>query len=187
METIKGNSIDQKLILVRNIKYIESIFINHQTIISTQGFFGNSNIRILFSNLLIKDIIFKREGEIIYAKHQLPNVVEVRESTFENISSGRVIVETFSTAVKELKTSILFKDCNFSNINSSGKSFFHSTSLPIVEIRNTIFSNFTFIHQRSRIFTVEDKSTISVYDSIFQKNSALTSSLFKIESESILV
>jgi len=181
MESIQGNPILQKLISVRNISYTDSTFRNVQTLFLTKGFFGNSNIRVIFSELLIKNIIFESEGQIILSKHQLPSAVEFILSTFENITSGKVIVETLSTNIKEYQTRILFKDCIFQNINSPRSSFFNSGSQSIVEIRNTSFSNFTLDNQRPGIFTMVDKSSVSIYDSVIQRNSA---SLFRIESES---
>lgn len=184
VESIQGSPTVQQIISVRNINYIESTFLNYQTIFSTKGFFENSNIRVVFSDLLVRDIIFEREGEIIDIQHQLPSAVEFTQSIFENITGGRVIVKTFTTAQTNYKTRVLFQDCKFDKIYSPLNSFFHSESQPIVEIRNSTFSNFTLTNQRAGIFTIIDKSIVSIYDSVFQKNAALFSTLFRIESES---
>ena len=186
INSISGLPTVLKFMDISNIEYFSCSFPSFRALFTTLGIFGDINLELKFTNLTFKDIIFEKGGEIIHIQHLLPSPVQILASTFENITAGRIKVNTFRRNISGIKTRTLFKDWKFLLINSPINSFISTESESIVEVMTSNFSKFSSINQISGIFNSLTNSIVSISDSLFNENSAHIASLFKVESNSLL-
>lgn len=186
IDSVSGNPIAKKVLKVENIKYQDISINNQRALISTNGIVSEFNFTIEFSNIEFSAIQYVTSGNLMYFGHQFPNTVTITNSTVYNITSGRIEVKTYNTNNVNLRTKVQFFNTTFSNIYSPLRSFISTSKGGYLGIQNCTFTYLSSTNFAFGILNSESYSEVVISESVLKNNSAVTSSLFLIESDSVV-
>ena len=107
---------------------------------------------ITFKNFTFTNIDFQFGGNLIKYSHLLKNSFELTDSSFSNITGGRINIESFTADTDGLTTKVLMTNIHVDNINSEYGSFIVLKTGADVNILNSSFTNIDSYEQGSIIF-----------------------------------
>ena len=133
----------------------------------------------------MENLVFRTTGQIINMNHQLVNAVIIKDSHFQNISSGSFQMSAFSSgSSSNLKNKAIVKNITVKEIENPQRSFIVLSSNSILNLKSSTIFGVSSTNDISGVISAAINSEIDIYDTEFINNSAVTASLFKIESES---
>ncbi|CAI2380707.1 unnamed protein product [Moneuplotes crassus] len=169
-----------------NLSIKDAYLIQQRPMISTEGFISSSDFHVIFDNLTVSNITFRRIGEIFNFKHYLANPVVIKNSVFEDLSSASFYTEAIIYPDLSLSTRVIVDNCEFKRINNPQRSFIESKANGYFEILSCNFSEISSTNDFSGIASLAGDSQCIFINDIFTNNSAISSTLFKIGETSKL-
>ncbi|CAI2377304.1 unnamed protein product [Moneuplotes crassus] len=183
--TIKSEA-EHKGFKASNIAIRDTHFKGPRAIISTDGFEAFEDIQVVFSSLIVTNVSFVSYGRIMEFNHRLEDSVVVKDSIFQDISSASIYIESNAETDSRVKTKLKIQNCTFGNIQNTIKPLVEVITNGNVEVISSNFSEITSIGERFGIINLKDSSVGLFVQCIFAANSAMTSSIFIVESKSTL-
>ena len=101
---IMGSSTEMKNLSLTNLEFKDSLILSSRSLISFEGLTSSTSFNIIIDEILFHNIVFKTSGNLINFMHQLPSFITIKNSSFRNISSGLINVETYNTNNNDLVT-----------------------------------------------------------------------------------
>ena len=109
INSLSGETNDTKKLDVSNVTIKDTHFTSNRNLITTQGIETSSDFTINFSHLNFTGISFENKGQILNFNHFLNSAVTVTDSTFTNIESASVRVESSSDHTLGFVTRVHFE------------------------------------------------------------------------------
>jgi hypothetical protein len=153
-------------------------------LIDTEGLAYSSDIDFEFSNLTFDNIKFATSGNLLKLDHHFSSELIVRDSSFTNLDSARILIGTSSSQLE--KTRVKFINNKFNSFYSESSSLISIYNQAIVELQNCSFTNLHTLSFGAAITAGASKANVIVSDSKFTNNSAAEGSVFNINSESTI-
>ena len=173
-------------ILFQNIQATSTTFSTSRNLIDTSSVISTENIAITFLNLAFNNLNFLIKGNILLFKHQLKNPVVVANSTFTNLVSALITIDSYGNKNTTLNTKTQFSNWNFNFINSKYNSLLNVQNNAIVEVSYSNFTNISTYEEAAVLYAGFEKTSTSFSMWLFLNNSAVEGTIFVIESESVV-
>ena len=129
---------------------------------------------VVFDNLTFADIQFELGGNLIKYSHLLPNSFQMINSSFRNITGGRINVESYTADTDVFTTKVLMTNIHADNINSEYGSFIVLKVGADLTIIDSEFTNMNSYEQGSAIFTGTELTTAVIQNTLFENNTAIS-------------
>lgn len=120
-------------------------FKGSRPIISTKGFEATGDVQLVYSNLKIVNVSFPVSGQIMEFSHFLKRPVILKDSIFQNITSGSILMRAKSNKNSALRTSLKIENCAFNKITNTVKPFFDFSTSAHLEVVSSNFTQVTSI------------------------------------------
>ncbi|CAI2378783.1 unnamed protein product [Moneuplotes crassus] len=177
---------ESKVLSISNLDISSTNFQRSRSIISTEGFEVDGDIQLTFQNFTVRNISFVTSGQILQLSHRLLNPIMVKDSLFENISSGTISMQILDDSDSKPKSKLRMENCTFRGILNTIKPFIDFSKNGHFEITKSNFSEITSVSESFGIVYLSGNSFGSFAHCVFTNNSALSSTVFKVESKSML-
>ncbi|CAI2361155.1 unnamed protein product [Moneuplotes crassus] len=184
IESIFEFTDELRSLFISNFSFTDSTFPTIRTLITTDIFAGHTNLEVSMDSMKFENLNFASGGTLLSLYHQLPNTLNITNSSFKNIWSGNIYIGGSANPEKQ-RTQVLFKECQFEDILVPNNILFEITQTSIVEIQYNLFNNITCLEVLSGIFLMRSKSQLSISDTIFSSNSGIDSVLFSIDDSKL--
>jgi len=186
VDEVAGEPDELYTLNILNIKYTDIDLSFSKTLILFEKLYTEANIEFILTGVNFTNINYtSSSGDLIRVGNQMKNPIKFKNIKFSNISSGRINLETFNTELS-LETKVLFENIEFSDIYSPATPSFSVSKSSSVTIINGTFSKVTSTNDASGIFNLETGAKLNISDSVFNENSAITSSIFKVNADWVL-
>ena len=139
---------------------------------------------IIFQNFTFINIDFMLGGNLIKYSQLLSNSFELTNSSFSNITGGRINIESFTADTNGLTTKVLMTNIDADNINSEYGSFIELQTGADVNIVNSRFTNIDSYEKGSVIFASFELTNTVIQNSVFENNTSINGGAIYIEQQS---
>ena len=139
---------------------------------------------IFFENLTFTNIEFMLGGNLIKYSHLLTNSFELINSSFSNITGGRINIESFTADTDGLTTKVLMSNIDADNINSEYGSFIVLKTGADLTIVDSEFTNMNSYEQGSVIFAGTELTITLIQNTVFENNTAISGGVIYVEQRS---
>jgi hypothetical protein len=123
---------------------------------------------------------------LIQFQHQIKNAIVIKDSMIMNITGGTIYIESLNKNNVEIPTKVKFENITVADVNSKFSSFLLLQQGAILEIHDSKFLNNFWYESGSIIFAGYQYTNTSIFNTIFENNTAVNGGVFNIESQSIL-
>ena len=176
-----------KNIIIQNINYLNSNIQASRSLIDTSNIKSNESVSFAFINIIFSNVSFVTIGNLFLLKHHIPVSISIINSSFTNLTSSVITVDSLGSENISLNTKISFDNWTFSNINTKFGSMINTENNAVVTIKNSKFTNIFTYEEAAILYAGFQKTSVSFTNCIFQNNSAVQGTLFVIQSESVVV
>ena len=173
-------------VLVENINYLDSEISTSINLIDTENIFTNGIVNIIFNRLNFRMIRFINNGNLFSLKHNMPQSILISNSTFINLTSTLITVDSSGSNNVALITNSIFRNWIFDQINDEYSSLINVNNKAVLEITDSSFSNIYTYEEGAVLYAGFEKTNVSLSNWIFQNISAVQGTIFLIESESLV-
>ena len=139
---------------------------------------------IMFQNFTFTNIDFMLGGNLIKYSQLLSNSFELTNSSFSNITGGRINIESFTADTDELTTKVLMTNIHADNINSEYGSFIVLKTGANLKIADSEFTNMNSYEKGSIIFAGTEFTITVIQDTVFENNTAINGGVIYVEQRS---
>ena len=139
---------------------------------------------ISFENLTFTNIDFELGGNLIKYSHLLTNSFQLSNSSFSNITGGRINIESFTADTDGLTTKVLMSNIDADNINSEYGSFIVLNTGADLTIVDSQFTNMNSYEQGSVIFSGYELTNTVIQNTVFENNTAISGGAIYVEQRS---
>ena len=159
-------------------------FINkYYSIINLKSIEIDSTLQLQISNILMSDITFIRDGNLILFQQQTKVPMIVTNSIFQNVYGGGIQFKAYNKNNLTLTTNIIFVNMTATNCNSNTQSFMTATTGSVISVYNSSFVN-NCNYMNGAVASAEALSaSISFYNSVFQNNTAVKGAVFNVDNQ----
>ena len=182
---INPTSAVQKL-LVENITYSNSIIDEAIDLFNTHNIISTATVNVVFNNFVFSEVSFTNKGNIFNFKHILPSPIMTSNSSFTNLTSSIIYIDSSGSGSTGLVTKTNFVNCIFNNINGKYSSLINTKNKAILEFTNSTFTNIYTYEEGAVLYAGFEKTLVIFTNWMFQNNSAVQGTIFVIESESFV-
>ena len=119
-------------------------------------------------------------------EHQLSNQLVIENSSFSNITSGIIYIESANKQMLSIPTGVKFVNSTFTLINSQYGSLISINEGGQLVITGCTFSQITCLEEGSVIYAGFQRTTTSIYSSTFVNNTSVQGGVFIVDSESVI-
>ena len=184
MRNIINTNITNSIALpISNIGYINSTFEYSDSIINLKSIEIDSTLQLQISNILMSDITFIRDGNLILFQQQTKVPMIVTNSIFQNVYGGGIQFKAYNKNNLTLTTNIIFVNMTATNCNSNTQSFMTATTGSVISVYNSSFVN-NCNYMNGAVASAEALSaSISFYNSVFQNNTAVKGAVFNVDNQ----
>ena len=119
-------------------------------------------------------------------EHQLSNQLVIENSSFSNITSGIIYIESANKQMLSIPTGVKFVNSTFTLINSQYGSLISINEGGQLIITGCTFSQITWLEEGSVIYAGFQRTTTSIYSSTFVNNTSVQGGVFIVDSESVI-
>ena len=152
--------------------------------ITVDSLHSNNEITVVFDNLTFTNIDFELGGNLIKFSHLLLNSFQLTDSSFSNITGGRIHIESYTADIGELTTKVLMVNIHADTINSEYGSFIILKTGADLTIVDSEFTNMNSYEQGSVIFAGTELTTTIIQNTVFENNTAVTGGVIYVEQRS---
>ena len=184
--TLTNSPPAQRNILFQNIQVSNTNYTTSRSLIDTSNVVSTQNVAITFIGVTFSSISFAVQGQLLQLKHQLASPVVVVNSTFTNLVSSIVNINSYGSKNASLNTKAQFSNWHFDTINSKYSSFIKTQNNAIAELGYSNFINIRTYEQAAVLYAGFEKTSVSFSHCMFANNSAVQGTVFVIESESVV-
>ena len=184
--TLTNSPPAQRNILFQNIQVSNTNYTTSRSLIDTSNVVSMQNVAITFIGLTFSSISFAVQGQLLQLKHQLASPVVVVNSTFTNLVSSIVNIDSYGSKNASLNTKAQFSNWHFDIINSKYSSLIKTQSNAMAEFGYSNFTNIRTYEQAAVLYAGFEKTSVSFSHCMFANNSAVQGTVFVIESESVV-
>ena len=177
---------DAKLFLISNITYKDSTFASPKSIINTAGIELDANVEFILQDLKFSNIEYLTKGNLLQLMHQLSSQVLISNSSFSNMTAGKLLVESSNKQNANLQTRVRIQNTVFDSLMEKYNSFVNINEGGNLEIHNCTFSNIMSYEEGAVLYAGSRSTQTVITDSTFFNNSASIASVFYIESQSVV-
>lgn len=142
---------------------------------------------IHLSNVNFLDLTFIRVGDLMKIQHQTNEQMEIDGLTIQNVTFGRIAVESYDLINTDVHTKLLMKNVNAKGNNANLASLIKANKGAIVQIENSTFAQNMNLMTGAVISAGYQNALITIYDSEFINNTALEGAVFTSESKSGII
>ena len=174
-------------IMIQNMSFANSSFKSPKSLIDISNLENNVYLNIVLSFLRFDNISYTSKGNLLLLRQQIPIPLVVINSTFTNLISAGITIESSNKLNTVLTTNVIFQNNIFNGINDQTNSVIMVNEGGVVTINNWSFYNIFSYENGAVIYAGFQKSITTIYNSIFQNNTAVSGALFYIESQSKIV
>lgn len=123
---------------------------------------------------------------MILFQQQLLKQLLIKNSSFTDIESGVIFVEAANKQSLEYETKVAFEDVIFDSIAFKYGSLILNNEGGNIEIYNSQFSNIYCFEEGAVIFAGYQRTSTSIYSSVFTNCTSIQGGVFNVDSESII-
>ena len=184
--SISNSPPDTRLLLIKNVEYLNWNFLSKYDLIVFGGIVTSENFQIQLSNISFQNMSFYFGGNLIYFESQMVNQIVMSDSYATNVTGGSILIEAFNKNNLVLPASVRLINFTTNEINALYSSFILINEGGYLDILNSNFQNVMSYESGSVISAGYQKSTTNIYNSTFKYNSAINAGVFSIQSESVV-
>ena len=173
-------------ILIENITFTNSYISTSMDFINTESIITTSTLMVTLNNLNFNGIRFAKFGNLLSLKHKLASPVVLSNSTFTNLTSSLLTIESPGELTTGLFTYVQISNWKFDQINDQYSSLLTINNKALVEVSFSNFTNIYTYEEAAILYAGFEKSSISFSYWLFLNNSAAEGTIFVIESESVV-
>ena len=116
----------------------------------------------------------------------MSNKITISGWKISEISGGEILIQAANTNNLALSTGVKFSSWTFTNIDANYGSLLRINEGAKVEIEESSFEKIYTLEEGSVIFAGEKEAEISITNSNFTNNYAVTGGVFNVESSSVV-
>ena len=173
-------------LLVENITYSNSIIDEAIDLFNTHNIISTATVNVVFNNFVFSEVSFTNKGNIFNFKHILPSPIMTSNSSFTNLASSIIYIDSSGSGSTGLVTKTNFVNCIFNNINGKYSSLINTKNKAILEFTNSTFTNIYTYEEGAVLYAGFERTLVIFTNWMFQNNSAVQGTIFVIESESFV-
>ena len=130
------------------------------------------------------NISYSTKGSLLLLKHQLPTQLVIANSTFLNLKSAGIKIESYNKINKNLTTQVLIQSSDFSDINGETNSLINVLEGGNLTINNWTFADIFTYEEGAVLYAGYQKTLTTIKSSVFKNSTAVKGAVFYIESQS---
>ena len=185
--SVTGTLVNPITFLISNIAFSNWEIATTINMVSFGNLETSENITYTFSNISFNNIQFSNKGNLMMFQHQFKNnQIVVSSSSFSNIVGGGISVEAGNKNNLAISTKVKFQNCTFINNNMNYNSLMTINEGGVVQIDASTFTNISTFQNGAVIFAGYQKAIVTVTNSNFTNNYAVTGGVFNVESQSLI-
>ena len=186
IESLFGNMTDGNMLLIKDVVVSDYSVSSSIDLITLTTLSTYDPYAIVFSNMIFSNLEFEQGGNILNFEHLLGAPVQIIDSEFMNIVGGKINVESFTTNIANLSTSLIMSNITVSNVNAQFGSFIVLQTGATVSISDSNFANINCYEEGSVLFAGTKLTQTTIVNTIFENNTALLGSVMYIEQQSVV-
>ena len=154
---------------------------------STYGISTDANLTIEMNDITFNQVNYVSRGILMDFRHQLPNEISIIDVTVRRVNRGYINIEGSSANIPSSMTRVKIEQSSFNWIFISLSSFIEISEGAQLRVDQSNFRNNANMNTASGLMNVITGSTIEITNTLLERNSAYSSSLFNIMTESLVI
>ena len=187
IQTLTGNLSDNNMLLIQDFTISDSNLTNSIDLITLKSLMTHESYSIVFSNMVFQNLNFLQGANLLNFEHLTSNPVELKDSKFFDIEGGKINVQSFTSNLANLSTSLTMTNITVDYINSQFDSFITLQTGAIVSISDSSFTNTNCYEEGSVLFAGTEYTQTTIENTIFENNTALLGAVMFIEQQSVVI
>jgi hypothetical protein len=147
---------------------------------------STQDLTFIFDNLQVSNLTFNRFGFIFHFEMQVANGAIVKNSKFEHIHSGMIVINSGNRENKDINARVLMQNVTFERLEENQYSAIIVNEGGELVVENGTFSKISSFEEGGVIYMGYQKASATVKSSTFTNNTSVNGGVFFVESESVL-
>ena len=186
IQSLSGDMTDGNMLVIQDVMVLDYNMSSNIDLITLTTLSTHDPYAIMFSNMIFRNLKFEQGGNILNFEHLLGAPVQIIDSEFNNIVGGKINVESFTSNIANLNTSLIMRNISVDNVNALFDSFIKLQTGAIMSISDSRFVNINWYEEGSVLFAGTELTQTTIVNTKFENNTALLGGVMYIEQQSVV-